>query len=259
MVVNVTGRRSNSFLRRRWTVLAEDGDGLWVPALAAALLTEKLDRGELATGARAGFGLLDLAAFRAAFAGFQIRDAIQDLAIAASPFRQWLGAAVDVLPPAIRRLHDDPLERSASGMVTVTRGTHPIAAMMCRILGFPPSAERLPLTVEFEPQGSGEIWRRIFPNSRFRSRLKSWPGRTGAVRECVGPLTYGFRLETDAQGLRMIFAGWWLCGIPLPRALGPRVAAAQWQEGEDYCFSVDVSALGLGRVIAYRGRLRLNA
>jgi hypothetical protein len=78
------------------------------------------------------------------------------------------------------------------------------------------------------------------------------------MRECVGPLVYGFRLETDAEGLRMVFERWWLCGIPLPRALGPRAAAAQWQEGEDYCFSVDVAALGLGRVIAYRGRLRLN-
>jgi hypothetical protein len=258
MVVTVAGRCHGSFVRRHWTVLAEDSDGLWVPALAAALLTAKIDRGALAAGARAGFDILDLATFRAAFAAFKIRDAIEEKPAAPSPFRHWLGAAVDVLPPAIRRLHDDPLERSASGTVTVTRGTHPIAAMMCRILGFPVSAENLPLTVEFEPRGSGEIWRRNFPSSRFRSRLKSWPGRTGAVRECVGPLTYGFRLETDAQGLRMIFAGWWLCGIPLPRALGPRVAAAQWQEGEDYCFSVDVSALGLGRVIAYRGRLRLN-
>jgi hypothetical protein len=79
------------------------------------------------------------------------------------------------------------------------------------------------------------------------------------VRECVGPLAYGFRLDTDSKGLRMVFEGWWFCGIPLPRALGPRVAAAQWQEGDDYCFSVEVSGLGLGRVIGYRGRLRLNS
>lgn len=138
------------------------------------------------------------------------------------------------------------------------RGRHPIAALLCKILGFPPSGENLPLMVEFEPRGKGETWRRIFPSSSFKSHLKPWPGRIGAVRECVGPLAYGFRLETDAQGLRMVFEGWWLCGIPLPRALGPTVEAAQWQDGEDYCFSVDVSAPGIGRVIAYRGRLRLN-
>jgi hypothetical protein len=258
MLVTVTGRSGDAWERRRWHVLAEEGDGLWVPALASTLLAEKLDRGELACGARPGIGVLSLAEFRAAFAPFKIEDAREAEPIAASPFRRWLGDAVDVLPPAIRALHDDALERSASGTVTVTRGTNPIAALMCRILGFPPNGADLPLTVEFEPRGDGEIWRRIFPTSTFRSHLKPWPGWNGAMRECVGPLAYGFRLETDAQGLRMVFERWWLCGIPLPRALGPRVAAAQWQEDNDYCFSVDVSALGLGGIIAYRGRLRLN-
>jgi hypothetical protein len=140
----------------------------------------------------------------------------------------------------------------------VTRGPHPIAQLMCRMLGFPAGGQNLPLLVELEPRGGGEIWRRVFEDSTFVSHLKPWSGRTGAVRECVGPLAYGFGLETDAQGLRMVFKGWWFCGIPLPRALGPRVAASQWQEGEDYRFSVDVSAIGIGRVIAYRGRLRLN-
>ena len=258
MLVTATGRRDGAFRRRCWSVIAEEGDGLWVPALAAALLAEKLDRGELAAGARPGIDVLSLADFRRAFASLKIRDAIEDQAVPPSPFRHWLGAAVDALPQAIRALHDDPLERSAAGTVTVTRGTHPIASRMCRLLGFPASGENLPLLVEFEPRGSEEIWRRVFEDSIFASHLKPWPGRAGAVRECVGPLAYGFRLETEAQGLKMVFERWWFCGIPLPRALGPRVEASQWQEGEDYCFSVDVSAIGIARVIAYRGRLRLN-
>jgi hypothetical protein len=258
MVVTAAGRRGGSFLRRRWSVIAEEGDGLWVPALAASLLAEKLDRGELAAGARPGIDVLGLADFRKAFAPLQIHDAIDDLTVPPFPFRQWLGAGVDVLPEAIRTLHDDPLERSASGSVTVTRGTHPIARLMCRLLGFPASGENLPLLVEFEPRGSGEIWRRVFEDSRFVSHLKPWPGRAGAVRESVGPLAFGFRLESDAQGLRMVFERWWFCGMWLPRALGPRVEASQWEDGENYCFSVDVGAIGLGRVISYRGRLRLN-
>ena len=34
-----------------------------------------------------------------------------------------------------------------------------------------------------------------------------------------------FRLDAGDRGLRMVFERWWLCGIPLPRALGPRVEA----------------------------------
>ncbi len=245
MAVTVTGRNGAEYARRRWNVLAEDGDGLWVPALAAALLTEKLDRGELLPGARPGIDVLSLAEFRNAFAPLQIADAVESGRLEPSPFRRWLGDVVSVLPAAIREMHDDPLERSASGIVTVTRGSHPIAQLMCRMLGFPESGADLPLLVEFEPRGDGEIWRRVFKDSTFATHLKPWPGRIGAMRECVGPLAYGFRLDTDTQGLRMVFEGWWMFGIPLPRAVGPRVAASQWQEGGDYCFSVDVAGLGI--------------
>jgi hypothetical protein len=258
MAVDVRGRRRGEFLARRWTVLAEKGDGLWVPAMAAALLTDKLDRGALAPGAQAGVGLLSLAEFQSAFTGHEIHDGIGEIIMAESPFRQWVGERVASLPPAIRAIHEDPLERSASGSVTVTRGTHPIAARLCRLLGFPESAEDRPLLVEFAPSGRDEIWRRRFTGATFTSRLRPWPGRPGHMRECVGPLAYGFELMVDATGLEMKFRRWWFCGIPLPQALGPRVAARQWQEGADYCFSVDVAAPGIGRVVAYRGRLRLN-
>jgi hypothetical protein len=143
-------------------------------------------------------------------------------------------------------------------MVTVTRGTHPVAALLCRLLGFPASAVDRPLLVEFEPEGDTEIWRRCFGSSVFRSRLRPWPGRPGHVQEAIGPLRYGMEFVTDAAGLRMEFRRWWLWGIPLPTALGPRVEARQWQEGGEYRFLVDVSAPAIGRVIAYRGRLALN-
>src|SRR5262249_39705980 len=58
MIVDVKGRRGADFTARRWSVIAEQGDGLWIPAMAASLLTEKLDRGELAAGARVGIGVL---------------------------------------------------------------------------------------------------------------------------------------------------------------------------------------------------------
>jgi hypothetical protein len=239
-------------------VIAEEGDGLWIPAMAAALLADKLDRGEVLPGARTGFGMLALEEFRAGFAGLAIADGIAETAVPPSPFRTWIGAGVDRLPPAIRAMHDDPFERSASGMVTVTRGTHPVAALLCRLLGFPASAVDRPLLVEFEPEGDAEIWRRCFGSSVFRSRLRPWPGRPGHVQEAIGPLRYGMEFVTDAAGLRMEFRRWWLWGIPLPTALGPRVEARQWQEGEEYCFLVDVAAPAIGRVIAYRGRLALN-
>ena len=258
MIVDLRGRRGGRFVAKRWSVIAEDGDGLWVPAMAAALLAEKLDRGEVQAGARPGFGVLSLEEFRAGFSGYAIIDGVAEKWVSPSPFRRWIGDAVDRLPTAIRAMHDDPFERSASGTVTVTRGTHPIAVLLCKLLGFPETARERPLVVEFEPHDEEEIWRRRFETSTFQTRLKPWPGRAGHMRECVGPLAYGFELETRPEGLTMHFRRCWFCGIPFPAALGPRVEARQWQEGDDYCFLVDVAGLGIGRVVAYRGRLRLN-
>jgi len=258
MIVDLHGRRGGRVVAKRWSVIAEEGDGLWIPAMAAVLLAEKLGRGEVPPGARAGFGVLTLEDFRTVFAGLAITDGVTEKWVPPSPFRQWLGAAVDRLPSAIRAMHDDPLEHSASGTVTVTRGTHPIAMLMCKLLGFPESAADRPLVVEFEPYDGEEIWRRRFETSTFQTRLKPWPRREGHMRECAGPLAYGFELATGPEGLAMVFRGWWLWGIPLPRMLGPRVEARQWQEGDDYCFLVDVAGIGIGRVVAYRGRLRLN-
>jgi hypothetical protein len=258
MIVDLRGRRDGRCVAKRWSVIAEEGDGLWIPAMASALLAEKLDRGEIAPGARAGFGVLTLADFQTVFTGRAIADAIAEKRVPPSPFRRWIGAGVDRLPSAIRAMHDDPFERSASGTVTVTRGTHPIAALMCKLLGFPESASDRPLVVEFEPHESEEIWRRRFEGSTFQTRLKPWPGREGHMCECAGPLAYGFALAIGPDGLVMHFRRWWFYGIPLPTFLGPRVEARQWQEGDDYCFLVDVAAPVLGRVVSYRGKLRLN-
>ena len=258
MVVDVTGARGGVLVARRWCLIAEEGDGLWVPALASALLADKLDQGGVPAGARIGVNLLSLEEFRAAFAGLKIADAVSDREVPPSPFRRWLGDAVDALPPAIRAIHDDPLERGASGTVTVTRGRHPVAVLMCRLLGFPESGSDRPLRVEFSPDGTCETWRRVFTGSRFVSTLRPWPDRPRYVRECIGPLAYGFEFVPAGDTLRMEFRGWWCCGVPLPRALGPKVAARQWQEGDEYCFSVEVAAPGIGPVIGYRGRLRLD-
>src|SRR6185437_1053203 len=113
--------------------------------------------------------------FRAGFAGRAIADGISEKWVPIPPFREWLGPAVDPLPPAIRAIHDDPFERSASGTVTVTRGTHPIAVLICKLLGFPESGSDRPLLVEFEPHEADEIWRRRFETGTFRTRLKPWP------------------------------------------------------------------------------------
>ena len=78
MAMDVKGWRAGDPIHRRWTVIAEKGEGPWIPAMAAALLAERLRDGEVASGARTAASSLALADFERAFAGFAIASATEE-------------------------------------------------------------------------------------------------------------------------------------------------------------------------------------
>jgi Saccharopine dehydrogenase NADP binding domain len=80
MMVEVSGAGQS----RRWTLIAEQGDGPEVPTLAAQLLARRIAAGTIATGARAAGQDLELAEFEPLFASLAIRTALTP---AASPSR----------------------------------------------------------------------------------------------------------------------------------------------------------------------------
>jgi hypothetical protein len=74
MHVELIGRADDGQeIRRTWHLLATEGDGPYVPTLAAAALVRKLRAGPLAAGAHACVGLLSLADFEAETEGLAIR------------------------------------------------------------------------------------------------------------------------------------------------------------------------------------------
>lgn len=76
MYVAVTDAKGR---RRTWTLIAERGDGPFVPTLAAAALVGKLARDEIAVrGAMPCLGLLSLADFAPAMGGLAIRTGIDE-------------------------------------------------------------------------------------------------------------------------------------------------------------------------------------
>lgn len=65
--------------RRRWTLIAESGDGPWIPAIPSVLLAKKLADGKLKNvGAMPCLGLFTLAEFEAEIAGLDVSTAVED-------------------------------------------------------------------------------------------------------------------------------------------------------------------------------------
>ena len=78
MHVIVTGWRDQEAVERRWTLIAEQGDGPEIPTLAAELLARKLVGGSVDDGARDAGGLLTLTEFQPLFDGLALHHGISE-------------------------------------------------------------------------------------------------------------------------------------------------------------------------------------
>jgi NAD(P)-dependent dehydrogenase (short-subunit alcohol dehydrogenase family) len=249
MRVVLKGWRGETAVRRSWTVLAEHGDGPWIPALAVPLLAAKLDT--LPAGAGSAAGSLTLDEFERAFAPFAITTGIED-DVVQPLYARLMGEDFALLPAAVRALHQVNGDLAAAGEAEVIRGKGLVARLVCRIMGFPAAAARVPVSVWMREAHGVETWRRAFGGAAFSSRL----AQSGALLvERFGPLRFGFALRREADGLTMHFNRWWLGPLPMPNFLMPRGTAREYEADGRFHFDVPVAMPLLGTIIHYRGWL----
>lgn len=256
MVVELAGLAQGEPELRRWTLIARDGEGQEIPALAAQLLARHMRDGKLAPGARHGAQELTLSDFEPLFAQLAVNHAsrIEEPAL---PYARVLGDRFAALAPPIQRIHQPMAETSVRGEGTVVRGSSVLARLLGLIMGFPP-AGTYPLEVRFEPQGGRERWTRSFGPHRFSSEMGV--SAQNLLTERFGPMRFHFALEVDGQGnLKMILRKWTALGLPMPRALGPQIAASEAGEGNAFRFDVAVAMPLAGPVVHYRGFLHTGA
>lgn len=251
MHVILRGMAGERRIERGWTLVARDGHGPEIPVLAADLLANAILAGQVMPGARHGWGELELDDFEPLFAGLSIRHETREDELPPPLYARALGTSFDTLPPMVRGIHQLNGDGGAAGEGIVERGANPLARLLGACMWMPPAGS-YPVHVAFAERGEEEVWTRHFGPHCFASVLS----RAGqGVAERFGPLRFAFDLPADATGLRMVFRGWTAFGIPLPRALGPRIAAREWQDGERFRFEVEVSMPLIGPVVRYTGWL----
>jgi hypothetical protein len=162
-----------------------------------------------------------------------------------------MGGRFAELPHAVQAMHDVHGDGGAAGEGTVTRGKG-LARLIGSIMRFPPDGS-WPLHVSFTERGGKETWVRDFGGHRFASEL-CLAGE--GVAERFGPLRFAFDLPSDSCGLQMMLRRWTAFGLPMPRALGPRIEAREWQVDGRFRFEVGVCLPLVGDVVRYTGWLR---
>ena len=253
MLVTVVGRTGRNALRREWRLVAEAGDGPYIPAVAARALLRRLESVE--PGARPCLAETTRIELEQAMADLSVSTGVEE-APAPSLFQAALAERWHELPPAVQALHDVQDIESFSGTAKVTRGSSPIARFAGWFFGFPQATEAIALTVTKTRRGSGETWERNFGGRAFRSHLTPAP-RPHRYRERFWLLTYEQDLPVEDGCMRLPVRRGWLLGVPLPRLLLPTSESREFAVDGVFHFDVALGApLGGGPIVRYQGSLR---
>jgi hypothetical protein len=258
MSVTVTAEEADGVLRRRcWTLVAEAGDGPYVPTLPALAALRGLADGSLAfRGAAPCVGVLDYDRIAEGFAAHCITTRIGARDMPAPLFTRLLGTAASSLPPAIRAGHDVAPFLALEGRGAAEGAANPFAALAARAFGLPGATPEAPLRVEMRAAADGsEAWERHWPGRTMRSVLR--PDGKGGAEEAFGPVTGALALRRTADGLVLEAVGARAFGVTLPRLLTPVSAAREFTDAEGrFAFDVPIAVPLLGRLTRYRGWLR---
>lgn len=171
-------------------------------------------------------------------------------------FRALLGPDYDALPAAVRAYHD---HRRAHYVGTAFSGgaTHFAAQALRWVFGFPKPAERMEVEIWLSVAEDRQVWRRRFGDRRFSSSFHA--GSDGTLDEKFGPFRFAFRLRSAGNRMYWDFAGWRVFGVPLPRALGPRIETYETEDAEGrFVFYSHADFPLMGRLVHYHGQVTLT-
>jgi hypothetical protein len=258
MFVTVRGRTAaGATVEREWHLLAEGEDGPMIPAMAVEAVVRALLAGRPpAPGARAAMRDVELADYERLFARWRIYTGVRDEGGAAPLYARLLGPAWQELPAEIREMHDLRERLVARGTASVERGRGWLARLVARAVGFPASADEVPVTVRFAAANGVETWARSFGDATFSSEQLAGQGRDSRLLcERFGWLTFAMALVVEGGRLTLVPRRWSVLGIALPRWLAPRADAYESVEAGRFRFHVEIRHPLLGLIVGYRGAL----
>lgn len=251
MLVRVFGVAGRRRVERRWTLIAERGDGPEIPALSVPLIVAGIAEGREAAGGRDAGQSLTMEEYEAVFATLAISHTSEELVLPDPLYRRVMGERFERLPPMVRTMHEVLRDGGATGEAEVQGASNVLGGLVARIMRFPREGQHK-LHVAFAERDGRERWTRWFGISSFSSVLRE---SDGLLEESFGPLRFAFELSSSEYGLEMKMVRWALGPIPLPLALAPRSQAREWEEDNRFHFDVPIALPLIGRIIRYRGWL----
>jgi len=254
------GNENGKQIERSWHLVAEKGDGPFIPSMAIAAITRNILSGHRpAAGSRAATHELEVDDYEVLFNERAIHTGIRESDEVPAPlYERNLGPAFDRLPLPLRDMHNIAAEdKVAEGTADVDVGNNVFARPIHAVIGFPKAGRDIPVRVRFQPRNGGEIWLRDFAGRKFSSFQWEGHGRSDKlILEKFGPVTVALALVIDGDKLRIIVRRCSVFGIPIPLFLAPNGDTYEYvDENGSFCFHVEIKLFPVGPIVRYRGRL----
>ena len=171
---------------------------------------------------------------------------------------RWFGEGFTRLHPKLQELHRDG--GVVRGIARLQYGSGLggwIGRRFTQRIGIDPRLHEVELEVRIYSDAEVLHWDRRFGRgaavkSEFRP-IGSWP--TGYWIERTGAVQIALRVDTSNGGWRWQAFRVWICGVRVPLALLPRVAAYKFMRDDRYVFHVELSMPVLGSMFSYSGEL----
>ena len=264
MFVSVEGtNQSGEKIERSWHLLAESGDGPFIPSMAVqALVLNCLVGKKPSAGARPATQELEVSDYEAIFKSRTIftgqRESKTD-ADSMPLYKRILGEAWEALPAPLATMHNVlSNEHKAEGIARVETGKHVFARLLAALYGFPSTGEQVPVRVTFQQKDGGEVWQRDFAGKRFSTFQSEGRGYADKlIVERFGPVTFWMALVLKQGELHSVTRRWSVFGIPLPLALAPKASVYEYASGTDFYFHVEVKHWLMGLLVRYDGKLQV--
>jgi hypothetical protein len=257
MHVKLQGRRHDSeSVERLWELVALQGDGPYVPTLAAAALVHNLAAGAAITpGPKPCVGLLSLGDIVAQAAGLAITTSEREEPRPVSLFAAAMGPTYRRLDPTVRAFHDLRGHVVLHGTVHIEGPENWMGKVLARMTGSPRTTADGPMRFVLDSQPGQQVWLREFPGATMRSTMRL---KNDALVETLGAARLTFDLVESAGSLDMQLRSMRFLGIPCPRWLMPRIAAREYADAGQLHFHIHAALPLVGRVAGYSGQLDMG-
>jgi saccharopine dehydrogenase-like NADP-dependent oxidoreductase len=240
-----------------WSLLADLGQGLNVPGLPIVAALRMMLDNQLPVGARVACGDIPLSHIEKEFEVLKITtqrscvtpdNTIFDVAVQKDSMAK--------LPQVIVDFHNGSNSSVWQGRAQIERSSHLISRCVGWAVGLPDASADSPVGVTVERERDGtERWTRTFGGKQFHSTMNR--GSDNSFWERFGALNFKLDLRVEDGRLLYPITKAHLFGLPMPRALLPKIAAFETVDEQDrFVFDVKIALPIGGLLVHYRGWLQ---